>query len=289
LPTIEWNKSYWMEDIQNFNEGKSKKYFPNEKHYGERWGEVEKDTVLKSIKEKFVLPFVNENKLVLEIGPGGGRWTKYLLNCKKLYCLDLNPKSLDYVKNRFSSRNNVIYILNKGNDFSNIPKSSIDFVFSYGTFVHFDIGIIVDYLSNMIDILSNDSDVVIQYSEKKKEAAKKEGYSTNTSEVMNKLITDLGFLIRSDETKSLSDTNLIHFTKNDKTNSQMKEKDLGDIVTKAYKAILNRPPDEEGFEFFINQLKRKNLLEKKLKVLLVKSDEYKIKLENLASSIINKR
>ena len=66
MPNIEWNKSYWIKDIQNFNEGLSRKYHPNEKHYGERWGEVEKDPILKSIKEKFVLPFVNEDKSVLE-------------------------------------------------------------------------------------------------------------------------------------------------------------------------------------------------------------------------------
>jgi len=313
LPNIEWNKSYWIKDIQNFNEGLSRKYHPNEKHYGERWGEVEKDPILKSIKEKFILPFVNEDKSVLEIGPGGGRWTKYLLNCKKLYCIDLNPESLDYVKNRFSSQNNITYILNKGNDFPNIPNSSIDFVFSYATFNHFDIGVIVDYLSGMTDILSDNSNVVIQYSEKKLKkglkndsyGVKNESYGSNTSEVMSKLVTDLGFLVHS-EIKSISEwnklgdsktddienadpnnSNLIHFSKNNKINSQMEEEESGNIVTKAYKAILNRPPDEEGFEYFTNQLKQKNLLENELKVLLVKSDEYKINLENLFTNIIN--
>jgi cyclopropane fatty-acyl-phospholipid synthase-like methyltransferase len=290
LPNIEWNKSYWINDIQIFNEGLSRKHYPNEKYYGDRWGKVEKDPVLKSIKEKFILPIVNENKSVLEIGPGGGRWTKYLLNCNKLYCLDLNPQSLDYVKNRFSSQNNITYILNKGNDFPNIPKSSIDFIWSFGTFVHFDIGVIVDYLCNMINILSNNSDVVIQYSEKKKkEGQKNKSYGSNTSEVMNKMVTDLGFLVHTDEIELRPDSNLIHFSKNDKINSQMEKNDPGNIVTKSYKTILNRLPDEDGFEFFTNQLKRKNLLEKELKVLLVKSDEYKTNLENLFTNIINNR
>ena len=312
MPNIEWNKSYWIKDIQNFNEGLSRKYHPNEKHYGERWGEVEKDPILKSIKEKFVLPFVNEDKSVLEIGPGGGRWTKYLLNCKKLYCLDLNPRSLDYVENRFSSQTNITYILNKGNDFPNIPKNSIDFIFSYGTFVHFDIGVTVDYICNMMDILSNNSNIVIQYSEKKlKEGLKNdsfgvrnESFGSNTSEVMNKMVTDLGFLVHS-EIKSIhewnklgkwfednsepNNTNLIHFGKNDKINSQLEEKDPSNIVTKAYKAILNRLPDEDGLKYFTNQLKQKKMLENELKVLLVKSDEYKINLENLFTKIINKQ
>ena len=134
--------------------------------------------------------------------------------------------------------------------------------------------------------------------------AKNQSFGSNTSEVMNKIVTDLGFLIHS-EIKSISEwnklgkwleqnsdsnnTNLIHFGKNDKINAQMEEKELGDIVTKAYKAILNRFPDEEGFEYFTNQLKQKNLLENELKVLLVKSDEYKINLENLFTKIINKK
>ena len=52
MPNIEWNKSYWSKDIQIFNEGLSRKHYPNEKYYGDRWGEVEKDPVLKSIKER---------------------------------------------------------------------------------------------------------------------------------------------------------------------------------------------------------------------------------------------
>ena len=103
------------------------------------------------------------------------------------------------------------------------------------------------------------------------------------------MVTDLGFLVHTDEIELRPDSNLIHFSKNDKINSQMEKNDPGNIVTKSYKTILNRLPDEDGFEFFTNQLKRKNLLEKELKVLLVKSDEYKTNLENLFTNIINNR
>ena len=164
----------------------------------------------------------------------------------------------------------------------------------------------------MMDILSNNSNIVIQYSEKKlKEGlkndsfgVKNESFGSNTSEVMNKMVTDLGFLVHS-EIKSIhewnklgkwfednsepNNTNLIHFGKNDKINSQLEEKDPSNIVTKAYKAILNRLPDEDGLKYFTNQLKQKKMLENELKVLLVKSDEYKINLENLFTKIINKQ
>ena len=309
MPNIQWNKSYWNNDIQTFNEGESKKVFPNEKYYGDRWGEVEKEPIFKSIKEKFILPFVN-NKSVLEIGPGGGRWTKYLLNCESLYCVDLNPHSLEYVKNRFRSQTNITYILNKGNDFPNIPKKSIDFIFSYGTFVHFDIDVTVDYICNMMDILSDNSNIVIQYSEKKvKEGLKDDflgaenhSFGSNTAKVMEKIVTDLGFSIYSEinsifewnklgkwveQNSDSNNSNLIHFGKSDKINIELEEKDLGDIVTKAYKSILNRIPDKKGFEYFTNQLKQKKIIENELKILLVKSEEYKINLDSLFKKVIN--
>ena len=78
-----------------------KKKFPNETHYGDRWGNTETDNELKTIIKKYIIPFLDKEKNAIEIGPGGGRMTKYLQDFKTIYLVDLNPNSLDYIKNDF--------------------------------------------------------------------------------------------------------------------------------------------------------------------------------------------
>ena len=66
-----------MEDIENFNKGNSKKDLPDETYYGDRWGNIETDNELKEIIKKYIDPFIDKEKSALEIGSGGGRFTKF--------------------------------------------------------------------------------------------------------------------------------------------------------------------------------------------------------------------
>ena len=96
MPTIEWNKR-WEKKLIEFLEKNPEK----EEYFGERWGNPETRQILKKIRENFVNPFVNEEHIAIEIGSGGGRWTQYLLNFKRLYCVDLNQKMFNYLIDRF--------------------------------------------------------------------------------------------------------------------------------------------------------------------------------------------
>jgi methyltransferase family protein len=88
----------------------------------------------------------------LEIGPGGGRWTRYLLGFRKLYVIDYYSELLEDVKRRFR-RPHVTFIKNNGTDFPGIDDHSVDYLFSFGTFVHLDTYLIEAYLNNMHPIL----------------------------------------------------------------------------------------------------------------------------------------
>ena len=56
--------------------------------YGLQWGDPEIVAPLKFIRDRYVLPYVNGDQYAVEIGPGGGRWTRYLLGFRKLYVVD---------------------------------------------------------------------------------------------------------------------------------------------------------------------------------------------------------
>ena len=54
-----------------------------------------------------------------------------------------------------------------------------------------------------------------------------------------------------------------------------KKKTSAEIIRKAYEELLNREPDEIGFNHFLSLLEKKEIDEKKLRLLIQDSDEYK--------------
>jgi hypothetical protein len=56
--------------------------------YGLEWGDPETVQPSQFIRDRYVLPYVNAEGNAVEIGPGGGRWTRYRLGFKRLYVVD---------------------------------------------------------------------------------------------------------------------------------------------------------------------------------------------------------
>ena len=84
-----------------------------------------------------------ENKDVLEIAPGTGRVTQYLLKSAKSYIgYDLSPYCVDYCNNRFKNNS---FVLNDGRSLSETQDNSIDFIFSWDSLVHADKDVLFSY------------------------------------------------------------------------------------------------------------------------------------------------
>ena len=168
---------------------------------------------LTFIKERYVLPYVHEHHKAVEIGPGGGRWTQYLLGFETLYAVDYHQELLDELKRNFD-RPNVRLIRNNGTDFPGVDTNSIDYLFSFGTFVHLDFNLIEEYLLAIRSIIKPDANVVIQYSDKTKIMAQiNEGFSGNTPEKMREAVRLAGYRIIEEDTTSLWHSSVIRFTK----------------------------------------------------------------------------
>ena len=188
MPTNEWNKG-WATNLSQFNRGEIKG-----RHYGDQWGDPETQAHLMQVVERFINPYVGKNVTALEIGSGGGRWTQYLLPCKKIYCVELNPEMFVYLKKRFPGEKHIRYIQTGGSDFPGIPDQAISFAFTFGTFVHLDIEIIRNYILNMTRIMQHDGKISIQFSNKKKEMAKNNpDFSDNGPDKMVPLLEECNF------------------------------------------------------------------------------------------------
>lgn len=102
---------------------------------GEEWSKSSewKDGVVRDL----LLPNVPAQTRVLEVGPGGGRWTEILQrHCSHVVLVDVSERALAICRERFADCQNVEYVLNDGDDELPIDDASFDAIWSYDVFVH---------------------------------------------------------------------------------------------------------------------------------------------------------
>ncbi|MDX9690290.1 MAG: class I SAM-dependent methyltransferase [Proteobacteria bacterium] len=197
MPTIEWNKG-WASNLTDFMNNKL-----TGKFYGDHWGDPEVRDDLKKVVTEHLRPFVSSTTTSLEIGSGGGRWTQYLLPSKQVYCVDLNAEMFDVLKERFPEAQNLAFVHTKGTDLPGIEPDSIDFVFSFGTFVHCDVPIIESYLLSLYPVIKQTGRAVIQFADKRKRAAAENvGFAETTPDIFSEIAKKCGYnvLQMDDET-----------------------------------------------------------------------------------------
>lgn len=128
----EWNKSYlWIDD-------------------GESWSESFGGT--EELWNAFIYPriykYLRDN--VLEIASGHGRISKKLINyASRLYLVDMNKNCIERCKEVLELKENIFYFVNDGLSLNDIEDNSIDFVFSWDSFVHMQKFVIENYLKEI--------------------------------------------------------------------------------------------------------------------------------------------
>jgi SAM-dependent methyltransferase len=179
--------------------------------YGLSWGDPEKHPALRHVRDHFLRRYISPETTVLEIGPGGGRWTRYLLDAKQIYAVDYHQELLDELRSNFPQPK-IIAIKNNGSDFPGVPDGEIDFLFSFGTFVHLDLEIIQAYLENMQRLLKPGSVAVIHYSDMRKpQARSNKGFSDNDPERMCTLVTQCGYRLDEEDTETMWHSSIVRF------------------------------------------------------------------------------
>jgi ubiquinone/menaquinone biosynthesis C-methylase UbiE len=107
-----------------------------------------------SVIEALIHPAINPADIVLEVAPGHGRWTEAIaLRARKVIVADLSPNCIDFCRKRFSGFRNIEYHVNNGRSLPFIPDASVDFIWSYDSFVHMSPDVIADYFREFGRIL----------------------------------------------------------------------------------------------------------------------------------------
>lgn len=91
---------------------------------------------------------------VLEIAPGFGRWTEFLVeHSDSLRGVDLAGTCVTACRARFARRRNVEFFQNDGSTMPMIGSSSVDLAFSFDSLVHVDREPVESYLTELTRVL----------------------------------------------------------------------------------------------------------------------------------------
>ena len=91
---------------------------------------------------------------ILEIAPGHGRVTEFLLPlCKRYVGVDLAPSCVRICQERFADRKNAVFHTNDGRTLPMVKTGSIDFVISFDSLVHVEADAMESYVREIARVL----------------------------------------------------------------------------------------------------------------------------------------
>jgi SAM-dependent methyltransferase len=109
-------------------------------------------------------PFLPAQRL-LEIAPGHGRWTQFLLDdCETYAGVDLTPNCVLACERRFKDAANASFAVNDGRSLPSIADRWADLVISFDSLVHAEDDVLRDYASELARVLSTDGVAVLHHS-----------------------------------------------------------------------------------------------------------------------------
>jgi SAM-dependent methyltransferase len=155
-------------DWNTYSEQWQSQYGDRYRHLGDEWcdegdGERRREQWVWSAQAE---PWLKPNAHVLEIGPGGGKWTVRLATrVRQVTAFDVADAMLTRTRQRCEDARleNVAFALGDGSGLTGIANDSIDLVFSYDVFVHIALEDTVQYVSEFARVLKPGGMAVIHH------------------------------------------------------------------------------------------------------------------------------
>ena len=139
MPDLEWNRGFWDEDYDWPADGDE---------WSEPWGGAAAQWygTLRS-RLQGLLPAGH----VLEIAPGRGRWSQFLIAASGGYLgIDLSPTCVVACERRFAGRPNARFAANDGVSLDAAPDGLYDLVFSFDSLVHAEADVFAAYVPQIL-------------------------------------------------------------------------------------------------------------------------------------------
>lgn len=139
MPDLEWNTVCW-DGSYSWKGG------------GEEWSEVWGGSEAQWFGSLYPrLHRYLPGDAVLEIAPGFGRWTKFLLPaCRAYLGIDLSNECVIACRNAFRNAAHARFLQNDGLTLSGAPDGHFSFVFSFDSLVHVETEVIASYIPQIV-------------------------------------------------------------------------------------------------------------------------------------------
>ena len=122
------------------------------------YGELSYMSILHATYLRCIKPYIDPNKIALEIGPGRGAWSKCMLGFGILNVIDpVSPETTGFWK-YVGYHTHVLYHTILDYSCKQLADDSIDYMFSFGTFCHIPREGIIQYAVNLFPKLSHGAD-----------------------------------------------------------------------------------------------------------------------------------
>lgn len=116
---------------------------------GEEWAAPDRT---QFVFERFALPFLRPDARVVEIGPGGGKFSRLIIErCHELALVDISQEMLQRANAACSGRARELLV--QDGNLEALASSSVDLVFSYDVFIHLEAEEIFRYFAEVNRVL----------------------------------------------------------------------------------------------------------------------------------------
>ena len=129
---------------------------------GEEWTPSPdwKDSCIRCVLERY-LP---RGGRVLEIGPGGGRWTEALIARSVEYVgLDVSTAAVEKCRERFRDESRARFQVGSGQDLTGVRDRGVDSIWSFDVFVHINAATVERYLDEFARVMQPGGVAVIHH------------------------------------------------------------------------------------------------------------------------------
>lgn len=156
---------------------------------GEEW--TPSDEWKQSVIGQILRKHMPENGRLVEIGPGGGRWTEELqARANHLTAVDISEECLRVCQERFKGHDHIDWVLTPGNELPGVEDGSTDAIWSFDVFVHINRAEVEGYAKEFARVLKPGGVGVLHHGTT---GGATGGWRSNlTSESLKEVLTDAG-------------------------------------------------------------------------------------------------